>query len=38
MFKKTKDKAIDYSNLNSIIRTGNKLIKLFFYLSIGFQG
>ena len=34
MFKKTKDKAIDYSNLNSIIRTGNKLIKLFFYLSI----
>ena len=34
MFKKGKDKEIDYNNLNSIIRTGNKLIKLVFYLSI----
>lgn len=34
MFKKTKEKAVDYDNLNSIIRTGNRLIKLVFYMSI----
>ena len=34
MFKKGKDKELDYNNLNSIIKTGNKLIKLVFYMIV----
>ena len=34
MLKKNKDKELDYDNLNSIIKTGNRLVKLFFYMTI----
>lgn len=34
MLKKNKDKELDYNNLNSIIGTGNKLVKLVFYMTI----
>ena len=34
MLKKNKDKELDYNNLNSIIKTGNRLVKLFFYMTI----
>lgn len=34
MLKKNKDKELDYNNLNSIIKTGNRLVKLVFYMAI----
>ena len=34
MLKKGKNKELDYNNLNSIIKTGNKLIKLVFYMIV----
>ena len=34
MIKKTKDKELDYSNLNNIIKTGNKLINIGYFMAI----
>lgn len=34
MFKKNKEKEIDYSSLNSILKTGNKLINIIFIMAV----
>lgn len=34
MFKKTKDKEIDYISLNSILKTGNKIINIGYFMAI----
>ena len=34
MFKKNKEKEIDYSSLNNILKTGNKLINIIFIMAV----
>ena len=34
MFKKTKDKEIDYISLNNILKTGNKIINIGYFMAI----
>lgn len=34
MFKKRKEKEVDYSSLNSILKTGNKLINIIFIMAV----